>query len=160
MNRLINYIEEKHGRVQKSNFTLSYWIMLGRRFEDIHTNIYPDQFILERIYTQKYMCIDAMLESGMNEIKVCKQGEEDTWLITLSQKLEGLEYNVVAPYMLFKDRFDINELEETDINRDCIFINNKEYRPRINSKTDKRLVFVLENMEKSRLKMLEKLGEI
>lgn len=160
INSRLNEIEKIHGRVQKSNFTIAHWIHMSQHLVYIHTHKYPNKEILYTLYQQKHDCIKAMIKSGMNKYKLyCKDEDESKWLIVLNQKLQGVEFNVVIPYGMVKNDINIDHIELTDVNRDCLYIDGREDR-RFMYKVDKKLRFTLDNMEKSRLKMLEKLDAL
>lgn len=158
INNLIEEIEEKHGKIVKSNFTIAYWIHQANYFIELYKTKYPNDEILNKIYKQKNKCAAMMLKSGENNVKIYKRNNDKrSWLLVLSNDLEGVKYDIVVPYLYVKNQVDVDVLEETDVNKDMIYINDIEFKTSIYKRYNAKLNFCLDNMEKSRKKMIEKL---
>lgn len=158
INKVIETIEEKYGKIEKSNFTLAYWIHQSNYFIEIYKAIYPDRNKLRRMYIEKNKCVGSMLRSGLNDIKIYKPSDDEyKWLLVLNNRKEGLEYTAVVPYLYYKELVNIHSLETTDINQDKIYMNGKEFKIDIYKKGNNGYRYCIENMKKSRVKMHEKL---
>lgn len=161
INKKIEEIELKHGRIVKSNYVLAYWIHQSTYFIKTHKNKYTRKLVARKIYKLKHRAIRDMVKTGENNLRIYKPSDKKSlWLVVLNRKLEGVEYNLVIPYEYIKNEVDIESMEETDINRDCIFINDREFKTDVYNNSNIDLKFCLQNMEKSRLKMLEKLEDV
>lgn len=162
----IRKIEENNGRIAKSNFVIADWIVKSTRFSTIIRNQGNKRSkTLQNIYNAKHRAVREMLKTGMLTIEIYKpenqRDNEFQWLYVLSSKAEGVEFFLVVPYQVFRKEIgiDAEELNETTINRDMIFIDGQDFTYRT---IDKRfeLKFILENIEKCRLKLIEKMEEV
>ena len=159
INKKIEDIEKVTNRINKSNFVIAYWIHQSTYFTYLHKEVFPNEEIVQAIYKLKHKCIRQMFKSGCNKLKLYKPSEDKfKWLLVLNNESEGLEYNVVVPYLHYEDRVDVNELETTDMNRDSLFVNGKEFLSGSYKKYGINLSKCLSNMEKSRVKLVDKMN--
>ena len=99
-----------------------------------------------------------MLKTDLFSIKIHKPNDNaDLWLYVLHIEREGMEVNLTIPYHRYKKYInkDHSELEETDWNEDTLYLNNIKcfYGKRF------KLGFIIENIDKSRNKLIEKMNE-
>ncbi|MGL4801932.1 MAG: hypothetical protein ACRC18_06675 [Cetobacterium sp.] len=157
VNHIIETIEGKYGKIIKSEFTLAFWIHQSNYFI-YQAKKFGDNKSLKKLYIEKNHCAAMMLESCSN-IKLYKPvNDTRRWLIVLQNELEGYKYNIVVPYLLVKDRVNVSELELTDNNKDEIYVDGVEFRLQGYANKGLKLQFCLDNMKKSRLKMIEKIN--
>lgn len=161
----IRRIEANNGRIAKSNFIIADWVVKSTRFSTILKNQGNKRSkVLQSIYNAKHRVVREMLKTGLLTIEIYKpednRDNEFQWLYVLSSKAEGIEFFLVVPYQGFRKEIgiDLKELNETTINRDMIFIDGIDFTYQT---IDKRfaLKFILENIEKCRLKLIEKMEE-
>lgn len=161
----IKRIERNNGRIVKSNFIIADWIVKSTRFSTIIRNQGNKRSrVLQSIYAAKHRVVKEMLKTGLLTIEIYKpeddRNNEFQWLYVLSSKAEGIEFFLVVPYQGFRKeiKVDVEELNETTINRDMIFVDGIDFTYKT---IDKRfaLKFILENIEKCRLKLIEKMEE-
>ena len=150
-------IEEKHGRITKSMFIISHWIMESKRFEYMSRKL-GNEDTLNYILEHRNAAIEEMLKTNLFDIKINKPSEnENSWLYVLHIEREGMKVNLTVPYPVYKEIIGINhfELEETECNRDSLHLNQTRcyYGKRF------KLGFIIENIEKSRKKLIEKMNE-
>ena len=98
-----------------------------------------------------------MLKTNLFDIKINKPSEnENSWLYVLHIEREGMKVNLTAPYLRHKDTVNINhcELEQVEYIKDSLYLNNIRcyYGERI------KLGFIIENIVKSRRKLIEKMN--
>lgn len=152
-------IEDKHGRITKSIFVISHWIMLSKRFESM-SNKFNNKNQLKYIWKYRNTAITEMLKTELFDIKINKSNKNrKLWLYVLYIEREGAEITLTVPYPLFNNIINIHysELEETCVNKDSISIDGIE----LNYKKKKfKLGFITENIEKSKNKLIEKMSEI
>lgn len=159
INKKIEEIGKATNKVNKSNFVLAYWIHQSTYFLHLHKEVFPNEEIVQAIYKLKHKCIKQMFKSGCNELKIYKPCENRCkWLLVLNNESEGIEYNVVVPYLHYADRVAVEGLQLTDINKDCIFINGTEFLSGSYKKYGIKLSKCLSNMEKSRIKLVDKMN--
>ncbi|MGL5715213.1 MAG: hypothetical protein ACRCX2_19505 [Paraclostridium sp.] len=163
IDRLIELIGKNHGGIVKSNFVNMYWIHQSTYFVHLHKEIFPNEEIVNKLYNIKHKCVKQMLKSGVNQVKIYKPSKDVfKWLIVLENELEGYKYSVVAPYSLYRDIVDIvdiNELEETTENKDRVILHDREFYSGSYKKMEGiKLLKCMENMEKSRLKLIDKMN--
>lgn len=151
-------IEKECGRIDKSMFVVSKWIIDTRYHIDL-LRAKNNQKQLDKIYKLKHKAIKTTLETGLWDIRINKPTENNyTWLYVLSYNQEGLTTNLIVPYnefrKLIKRKHD--KLELTDIKEDCFILDGKV----INCcERNIKLRFALENLEKSRKKLISKMQE-
>lgn len=151
-------IEEKHGRITKSIFVISHWIMESKRFEWMSKKFH-NKDTLNYIWKHRNAAIEEMLKTGLFNIKIHKSSKNrGLWLYVLHIEREGMEINLTVPYTRYKKIINIHhsELEETDWNEDTLYLNDIKcfYGKRF------KLGFIIENIDKSRDKLIEKMNEI
>ena len=151
-------IEKKHGRITKSMFVIPHWIMESKRFENMSRK-FNNKDTLKYIWSHRNAAIDEMLKTGLFDIKIHKPSENrGLWLYILHIEREGMEVNLAIPYPTYKKTINIHhsELEETDINKDSLTLNGTRcfYGKRF------KLGFIIENIDKSRNKLIEKMNEV
>lgn len=151
-------IEEKHGRITKSIFVISHWIMESKRFEWMSKKFH-NKDTLNYIWEHRNAAIEEMLKTGLFNIKIHKPSKNrGLWLYVLHIEREGMEINLTVPYTRYKKIINIHhsELEETDWNEDTLYLNDIKcfYGKRF------KLGFIIENIDKSRDKLIEKMNEI
>ena len=151
-------IEEKHGIITKSIFVISHWLMESKRFEWMSRK-FNNKGTLNYIWEHRNAAIEEMLKTDLFDIKIHKPNDNaDLWLYVLHIEREGMEVNLTIPYPRYKKYInkDHSELEETDWNEDTLYLNNIKcfYGKRF------KLGFIIENIDKSRNKLIEKMNEI
>ena len=155
INSKINEIEEKHGRITKSIFVISTWLLESKRFESMSRK-FNNKDTLRYIWCHRNIAINEMLKTGLLNIKINKENQH-AWLYVLEMEKEGLKFNLTVPYARYMNVVGIHhsELEESDCNEDKLYIDGVECR------LGKRfqLGFIIENIDKSVKKLLEKIEE-
>ena len=149
-------IEQKHGRITKSIFVISHWIMESKRFEYMSRkskNIDTLNYILKH----REEAIEEMLKTNLFDIRIYKPNQnENSWIYILYTEREGMKVNLTAPYSRHKDAVNIGhcELEEVEYIKDSLYLNNTRcyYGKRF------KLGFIIENIVKSRRKLIEKMN--
>lgn len=142
----LSQIEEKHGRIAKSQFVIANWIIKAKWFE-LAAIRHDNERMFNTIYRRKQDALEQLFESNMCNIK--KHGDA----LVLELELEGMQLNLVADGL---QPFLMEDPEETDINQDQILLDGIEYKDKRKFKLD----FILDNIEKSRLKLIDKMKEI
>lgn len=151
-------IENKHGRITKSIFVISHWIMEIKRFENMSRK-FGNKDTLKYIWEHRNSAIDEMLKTDLFNIKIHKPSENrGLWLYILHIEREGMEVNLAIPYSRYKKIINIHhsELEETEHKEDELILNGVKcfYGKRF------KLGFIIENIDKSRNKLIEKMNEL
>lgn len=151
-------IEDKHGRITKSIFVITNWIMESKRFEYISRKL-GNKDTLKYIWSHRNKAINEMLKTGLLEIKIHKPNDNrGLWLYVLHIEREGVEIDLCVPYPLYKNQILIHhsELELTECNRDRVISDGIEcdYRKR-----RFKLNFIIENIDKCKNKLIEKMNE-
>ena len=150
-------IEQNHGRITKSIFVISHWIMESKRFEHMSRkskNIDTLSYVLKH----RDAAIEEMLKTNLFNIRIYKPNEnENSWIYMLHIEREGMEVNLTAPYLRHKDTVNIkhSELEKVGYIKDSLYLGKIRcyYGERF------KLGFIVENIEKSRKKLIEKMNE-
>ncbi|MCC0783563.1 hypothetical protein IR152_10815 [Clostridioides sp. ES-S-0108-01] len=160
INSRVQLLDEK-SRIIKSNFIIALWVNHSMsQVRKIQAKKGKNNFVSMN-YRIKDRAVEQMLKTNMLNIKIykpiCKNNFK--WLYVLSMKEEGLKFELVVPYNNFKKIIEIphEQLEETNIHKDNFYIDGyllKDYNYSWCS-----LKFSNENVEKSRLKLIEKLKE-
>ena len=150
-------IEDKHGRIMKSMFVISHWLLEASRFEHISKKL-NNKDTLNYIWEHRNFAIEEMLKTNLFDIKIHKPDEDRSlWLYVLHIKKEGMEVNLTVPYPRYKNIINIHhsELEETNCNKDKIYLGDIKCRYGKRFK----LGFIIENIDKSTNKLIEKIEE-
>lgn len=148
-------IEQKHGRIMKSMFVISHWIMESKRFEYISKK-YKNEDTLKYIWKHRNDAIEEMLKADLFDIKIYKNSKDkNKWLYILNISKEGMKVNLAVPYLRYKKIINIDhkKLQEVDYYKDALYLNGIKciYGKRF------RLNFIIENIKKSRNKLIEKM---
>ena len=150
-------IEQKHGRITKSIFVISHWLMESKRFEHISKK-YNNKNTLKYIWQRRNAAIEEMLKTNLFNIEIYKNNTNDKklWLYILSIEREGMEVNLVVPYLKYNQIINIEDsrLKEATHKRESLYLNGTRciYGKRF------KLGFIIENIEKSRNKLIEKMN--
>lgn len=158
----INEID-RVSRIAKSNYVITEWIVRGKKWESKLKKRRKNRkqyFKLQSYYKKKHEAIEQMINTGMLSVKIYKPSEDSFyWLYVFEQEMNGLKLTVVAPYDEFKEIARIEErfLDETDIHEDSLTLNGKKI---VFAKQEAfSFKFIMENLEKSRKKLISKMEE-
>lgn len=152
-------IDKVHGRIEKSYYVISEWILQTKRFEYAFKKT-KNFKKLNRLYKVRNNAIDELLRAGRFDIKVHKPTDNQFyWLYILTMELEGMRIVLTVPYNLYRKKIGKSHksLEETVYNKDVIIIDGKKIHKDTINKRKFKLDFILENIEKSRLKLIDKM---
>lgn len=166
-NKAVRTVEKECGRIEKSHFVIADWIVkCDRHVFNIKqgkkkNNNNRRKGALNSIYVTKNKAVNQLIRANMVDIKISKPKLcKFYWLYVLEFERKGLRMEIVIPYLAFRNKIekDISELEETITTKDSIFLNGENITRKIRT-SDFKLSFILENLEKSRLKLVEKMEE-
>lgn len=152
-------IEKVYGRIEKSYFVITNWILYTKRFEYYFKK--EKKFKkLNKIYKLRNKAIDELLRGERLDIKIHKPSDNQFyWLYVLTMELEGMRIVLTVPYNLYRKKIGKSHksLEETDYNKDALIIDGKDISKKVINYRKFKLEFILENLEKSRVKLIDKM---
>lgn len=158
--KTIKQIEKECGRIEKSHFVIMDWILKSER----HIYNLKKQGVnrkdIGRLYSHKDRAVKTLLKAGMLDVKISKPKERAfTWLYVLGFERKGIKMEIVVPYLTFKKQVGKNakELEEVTTNRDTLYMDGRDITLEVIKEQKFKLKFILENLEKSRRKLIDKM---
>lgn len=154
----VSRIEEGYGRVEKSIMVITDWIIRSNKFaNDLKKKKKYTQ--LDKIYHVKHQAVQELIKTNLMNVEVYTPVPNNFyWLYVLSLELDNVKVTICVPYNKFRKtvRRHYKYLEVTQVHSDSIIMDGIDITKDL-MQNKQPLSFVMENLEKSRLKLIEKM---